>query len=60
MENMAMQIPEIDEKSKKIVDEIVKMLDGLPLEKARALLWQAEQRSCESAYVQFTCNSKCF
>lgn len=51
MENMAMQVPEIDEKSKKIVDEIVKLLDGLPLEKARALLWLAEQRSCENAYA---------
>lgn len=51
MENMAMKVPEIDVENQKIVNEIVKLLDGLPLEKARALLRQAEQRSCENAYV---------
>lgn len=41
----------VDKESEKIVNQIVKLLDGLPLNKARALLRQAEQRSCENAYV---------
>lgn len=40
------------------INKIAEMLDGLQLEEARTLLWYAEQRISENAYVSFNRNAK--
>ena len=62
MKEAAMGLPaepeSITAENERRINKIAEMLDGLQLEEARTLLWYAEQRISENAYVNFNRNAK--